>query len=162
MHSDTTVLFICTGNIFRSMTAEYALRNALGTDTQIQVHSAGLIEAPHEIVQFVKDYHLQRGVDVSSHIPKQVDHSMLIKASLAVAMDFDHQIRLEELYDVKVPLFSEVATGESTALLDVFEVVPDWLNNETAAREYGNSVMDTIYNGIPEFVRRFPAFLNNP
>ncbi len=40
------------------MTAEYALKKALGTDSQIQVHSAGLVEAPHEIVQFVKDYRL--------------------------------------------------------------------------------------------------------
>ena len=37
-----SVLFVCTGNIFRSVTAEYALKARLGAGTSYVVSSAGI------------------------------------------------------------------------------------------------------------------------
>jgi Protein-tyrosine-phosphatase len=37
-----SVLFVCTGNIFRSVTAEYALKARLGLDTSHVISSAGI------------------------------------------------------------------------------------------------------------------------
>jgi len=41
---------------------------------------------------------------------------------------------------------------------DVWEVVPDWRNNENAARRYGQSVMEKIFEGMPGFVERMSEF----
>ncbi len=61
------VLFVCTVNIFRSLTAEYALRHVLGARSDITVASAGTQDFPHVVRPFVKDYLLARGLDVSRH-----------------------------------------------------------------------------------------------
>jgi protein-tyrosine-phosphatase len=59
------VLFICTGNIFRSLTAEYSLRHVLGVRSDILVTSAGTEDFPHVVSPYVKEYLLARGLDVS-------------------------------------------------------------------------------------------------
>ena len=61
------ILFICTGNIFRSMTAEYALKKSLGSASKIQIQSAELIDAPYPVKPMVSDYLRQLGLDVSEH-----------------------------------------------------------------------------------------------
>ncbi len=40
------VLFVCTVNIFRSLTAEYALRHVLGARSDITVASASMDDCP--------------------------------------------------------------------------------------------------------------------
>ncbi len=159
--SKTNVLFVCTGNIFRSMTAEYALRAALDSGDSILVHSAGLIDAPHEVVQFVRDYLLRKEIDVSGHLPKVLKCEMLESADLAVAMDIEHRRQIQNEFGICLPLFSEVAYGTETPLPDVYEIVPDWRSNEIAAREYGWTVMDTIFDGMPGFISRMPGFIND-
>lgn len=54
------VLFVCTGNVFRSLTAEYALRRALGATSDVVVASAGTEEFPHVVRPIVEDYLLAR------------------------------------------------------------------------------------------------------
>ena len=51
------VLFVCTGNIFRSLTAEYALRAALrDSGREIVVESAGTEDFPHVVKSSVARY----------------------------------------------------------------------------------------------------------
>ena len=159
MAREVSVLFVCTGNIFRSMTAEYALRQALG-EQPVRVGSAGLIDAPHEIVDFVRDYLSARDLDISQHVPTRLQPAMLDDADLVVAMDFAHRDAIETRFGRRMPLFSEVAFGNEAPLLDVYEVVPDWRDNEAAATQYGRSVMDTIFDGMPGFVRRMHDFID--
>ena len=158
MASRPEILFICSGNIFRSMTAEYALRARLGADTDIRVRSAGLIEAPHEIVSFVEDYLTTKGLDVSRHQPTKLTRATLDVAGLAVAMGTEHRQQLVETSDHRAALFSEIAYGTEEPLLDVFEVVPDWRTNEVAAIDYGRWVIDYIMEGMPGFIDRMPDF----
>jgi len=153
------ILFICTGNIFRSMTAEHALRAALGSDTGCRVRSAGLIDAPHQIVSFVKDYLATKGLDVSHHQPTKLARAILDEAGLAVAMGTGHRRQLAEGFDYGAPLFSEIAYGTEEPLLDVFEVVPDWQTNEAAAMDYGQWVIDYIIDGMPGFLDRMPKLI---
>ena len=85
---------------------------------------------------------------------------MLDDADLVVAMDFAHRDAIETRFGRRMPLFSEVAFGNEAPLLDVYEVVPDWRDNEAAATQYGRSVMDTIFDGMPGFVRRMHDFID--
>jgi len=158
--SKTSVLFVCTGNIFRSMTAEYALKAALGPQEKIVVGSAGLIEAPHEIVPFVREYLSKRGVDISQHSPRKMDEQILSESDLVVAMDIEHRKQLLDKFDYKAPLFSELVDGSEKPLLDVYEVVDNWSENEEESRQYGWSVMDTIFSGMPGFVDRMSFYMH--
>ena len=153
------ILFICTGNIFRSMTAEYALKACLGTDTGFRVRSAGLIDAPHEIVSFVEDHLTTKGLDISQHRPTKLTRAILDEASLAVAMGFEHRQQLIEKFDRRSALFSEIAYGTEEPLRDVYEVVPDWRTNPVAASAYGKWVIDYIFDGMQGFVERMHAFI---
>ncbi|MFP6740163.1 MAG: hypothetical protein VCD33_00825 [Alphaproteobacteria bacterium] len=153
------ILFICTGNIFRSMMAEYALRAKLGSNTGFRVRSAGLIDAPHEIVSFVTDHLATKSIDVSPHQPTRLTRTILDEASLAVAMGTEHRQQLSERFDHRASLFSEIAYGTEEPLLDVFEVVPDWQSNHDAAVAYGTWVIDYIIDGMPGFVDRMAAFM---
>lgn len=148
------ILFICTGNIFRSMTAEYSLRAALGESVDITVRSAGLIEAPHEIVPFVRDYLHARNLDISAHTPTVINRTLLDQADHAIAMDHAHQTAIHEQFGQTLPLFSQFAYGKDLPMLDVYEVVPDWLTNHKAAKAYGHEVMDFICNAAPVIAER--------
>ena len=141
------------------MTAEFALRARLGSGADYNVRSAGLIEAPHEIVPFVKDYLAGRGVDVSQHHPTRLTGAMLNQADLGVAMGIEHRDRIAEEFDRLLPLFSDVAYQTVEPLLDVYEVVPDWRRNEVAAAAYGCSVMEYIFDGMQGFVSRMHSFI---
>jgi len=156
---ETAVLFVCTGNIFRSMTAEYASKKTMSPHLNIKAESAGLIEAPHEIVPFVREYLSNKKIDISKHSPRQVDEAMLFESNVVVAMDIGHREQLREKFNYRAPLFSEVVDGSEKSLLDVCEVVDNWRENEEKAKEYGWSVMDTIFSGMPGFVDRVNSYL---
>ena len=154
-----SILFICTGNIFRSMTAEYALRATPGLTPGTRVHSAGLAAAPHEIVPYVEDYLARRQIDISRHRPKVVTPADLDAADLAVAMGLEHRALVLQTFDRRLPLFSEVAYGTEEPLPDVCDVVPDWRNNEATSTRHAWSVMDYLFDGMPAFVSRMPGFM---
>jgi len=78
------VLFICTGNIFRSLAAEYALRKCLGADTDILVASAGTEDFPHVVHPFVRDYLLTKGLDVSLHCRRTLSPAILNEQVLSL------------------------------------------------------------------------------
>ena len=157
-----SVLFVCTGNIFRSMTAEFALKSRAEAGRAIQVSSAGLEEAPHGVLNFVSAHLKRRGFDVSGHRPRLLTEDILTAAGLAIAMGFDHRDQIDLRFGRRVPLFSEVAFGVERPLPDVWEAVPDWRTNEAAARRYGEEVIDTIVDAMPDLVCRLDGFLASP
>lgn len=159
MQSRPTILFICSGNIFRSMSAEYTLKSQAGPGNKIIIRSAGLKPPPHGIMDFVRDHLGSKGIDISAHKPTQLIPAMLDKAELPVAMGLEHQEVIERDYGRRLPLFSEVAYGTVEALRDVWEVVPDWRNNEEASAKYGCSVIDYIHDGMPGFLKRMDGFI---
>ena len=63
-----TILFVCTGNIFRSLTAEYALRAQLPPSQPHRVRSAGIEAHPEPVAATVRDRLLARGVDCRGHL----------------------------------------------------------------------------------------------
>ena len=140
------------------MTAEYAMRTSLGLNQDIVVRSAGLIQAPHEVASFVKEYLESRQIDIARHQPRVLDQRMLDAADLPVAMSTDHREKITEQFGRRIPLFGEIAYGSEEPLRDVDEVVPDWRNNEAAARKYAISVMDYIFDGMPCFLDRMNMF----
>jgi protein-tyrosine phosphatase len=93
-----SVLFICTGNQFRSPIAEETFRQLLKEDGRKgwDVSSAGTWTAPGQ-PPFRETVELARslGLDLSGHLTRLVDESMLASADVVLVMESGHKESLE-------------------------------------------------------------------
>ncbi len=84
------ILLVCVGNVCRSPTAEYLLRNRL-PDTHTGVSSAGLgalDDRPMDAT--AAELLLEHGIDASAHRGKQLSPEMLRQAELVLVMEKAH------------------------------------------------------------------------
>ena len=146
------ILFVCTGNIFRSLTAEYALRRELGA-TNMVVASAGTDDFPHVVRPNVRDYLLAKGLDVRAHQRRTLTREVLAPAELVIAMSTDHQRVLQERFGVRAPVFLEACGGAWEALPDIEEVVLDYRTNTAAVDAHVRKTIDTIIELTPRLAR---------
>lgn len=146
------VLFVCTGNIFRSVTAEYALRHALGPDAGIEVGSAGTVAEPAQIAPWIQAHLRSRGYDVGAHRQRRVEPPLIADGTFTVAMGLNHQQHLADRFGHRAPLFNEICFGKSEGVLDVDEMFPDWRDRKEEAMAYGLSVVDYICDSMPAFL----------
>lgn len=151
-----SILFICTGNIFRSMVAEYALKARLGSDSGYVIGSAGIEAKPQLVHPVIRARLLEKGIDVSRHVQRKLTRELLEEADLAVAMGLDHQGFVRRHFNRDVPLFNEVCHHKVEPVLDLHEAIPDWQNDHEAARRYALSVIDHIWHSIPALLVRLP------
>lgn len=144
------VLFCCTGNVFRSMTAEYALRRELARRGEpVVVSSAGIEDLPQMVRPYVRSYLAGHGLDVSAHARRTLTRDMLSSAELVVAMSGDHRDFIWSRFQTRTPLFLELCTADRTELPDVDEAVPDYLTNREAAEAHMRLTIDTIIDLTP-------------
>lgn len=149
------VLFVCTGNIFRSLTAEYALRDVLGARRDIIVASAGTEDYPYEVRPLVRDYLLTRGLDVSGHRRRTLTRQILEEANMIVAMSTEHRTTLAAQFDWRdVPLFTEACGIGSEPLPDIEEVVMDYKTNYAAVELHVRWTIDRIIELTPRLAGR--------
>lgn len=153
-----SVLFICTGNVFRSVTAEYALKARLGPERRLIVGSAGIEAKPQALHPMIIDYLRAKGADPSAHVQRRLTRDLLEEVDLAVAMGFDHRDFVREQFGVEVPLFNQVCFDKEEPVLDLHEVMPDWASDMNAARAYVQSVVDHIWEAAPLLLERLPSY----
>ncbi len=146
------ILFVCTGNIFRSLAAEYALRRELGDS--MAVSSAGTDDYPHVVRPNVRDYLLAKGLDVRTHRRRTVSREILAGTDMVIAMSTDHQRVLREKFGVEVPLFLEACGGASEPLPDIEEVVLDYRTNSAAVDAHVKKTIDLIIELTPRLAAR--------
>ena len=152
-----TILFVCTGNIFRSMVAEYALKAQLNKwSTSYVVESAGTKAGNQMILPLLREQLKQKGIDPRGHRPRQVTEKLLKRADLIIAMSTDHQEFLRREFGREVPLFSQAVYDKVEPVLDVHEVIPDWEARIPEAREYILSVIEHIWTAMPVLLPRLP------
>jgi protein-tyrosine phosphatase len=154
-----SILFVCTGNIFRSLTAEYALKARLGPGSLILVGSAGTVALPQDMHPDVCAYLVQRGMDPSHHRQRKVSAELLRTSDLVIAMSTDHQAFLFDAFQYHAPLFNEVCHGRSEPLLDVWEAVPTWETDLDAARSHAFRVMEHIWTSMPCLIQNLGRYL---
>ena len=149
-----SVLFVCTGNIFRSLTAEYALRREL-SGSPIVLHSAGTEDYPHVVARIVRDYLLEKGLDVGAHSRRTLTAEMLAQpAQLVVAMSVEHRRALAHAFGFHAPLYSEVCGVGHEPLPDVEEAVADYRDNPAAVAAHVRATIDRIVALAPRLAAR--------
>jgi protein-tyrosine phosphatase len=144
-----SVLFVCTGNIFRSVTAEYALKARLGPGTSCSVSSAGIDAKPQSVHDWVQTRLREKGADPTGHVQRQLTRELVGAADLVIAMGRDHQVFVREQFGRDIPLFNQVCLGHDQPILDLHEVMPDWESDPERARAYVWSVIDVIWATAP-------------
>ena len=156
--SPHSVLFICTGNVFRIVTAEYALKARLGPELRLIVGSAGIEAKPQSLHPMIVEYLLAKGADPSAHVQRKLTRELLESVDLAVAMGFDHRDFVRQHFGLEVPLFNQVCFEKEEPVLDVHEAMPDWQSNMNEARAYVQSVVDHIWDATPVLLARLPDY----
>jgi len=153
------VLFVCTGNIFRSLTAEHGLRQALNGRTGIHVSSAGTADFPYLVRPNVRDYLLARGFDVSNHRRRTLTAAMLAESQLVIAMSTDHRADLQLRFGHAARLFLEACGEVGEALPDIEEVVLDHERNAAAVDAHVRATIDRILSLTPRLAARLDTLL---
>jgi protein-tyrosine phosphatase len=153
------VLFVCTGNIFRSLTAERGLRHALHDRADIHVSSAGTVDFPHVVAPGVRAYLLSRGFDVGSHRRRTLTEAILTESHLVIAMSVDHRAYIRSSFGRASPLFLEACGEPAEALPDIEEAVLDWQTNPAAVDAHARATIDRILALTPVLARRLDALL---
>lgn len=157
-----SILFICTGNIFRSVTAEYALKAALGRDPRYEVGSAGIEAIPQAMAPEVRALLRRRGIDPGGHRQRKLSAELLDTAHLPVAMGLDHREYIKQHFGRELVLFNQVCFDREEGLLDTWEAVPDFDRNPQGRRDYLAWVVDYLCSSMPEFIANMERYMDRP
>ncbi len=149
-----SVLFVCTGNIFRSLAAEYAFNAMRGENSVCVASSAGIDVKAQDTHEWVRTKLHMKGIDISNHAPRPLTREMVKTVDLVVAMSINHQAFIHERFNREVPLFNQLCFQRADPIPDVHEVLPAWEENLEAARSYVWSVIDRIWEAMPHLISR--------
>ena len=152
----TSILFICSGNIFRSVVAEYALKSLLGRSSPYIVGSAGIEAHPQHIHPLIRERLSMKGSDPSNHIQRKVTQELLDGVTLPVAMGLNHRDWIRQNFNRDVRLFNEICFQKCEPILDLHEAIPQWQDHLEASRDYVLFVIDYIWNTMPIFLASLP------
>ena len=149
-----SILFVCTGNIFRSVVAEHATKLQQGPNNLCLVGSAGIEAKPQPVHPWIQHCLRQKGVDVSKHVQRKLTRELMEATDLVVAMSRDHQTFIREEFGAEVPLFRQICCGRDEPILDLHEVHPNWEQDLNLARNYVSSVIDIIWADVRSLLSR--------
>lgn len=157
------ILFVCTGNVFRSLSAELALKSVLPPDGGWSVSSAGTLAREGKALRAdVCERLTFWQADFSSHRPRRLTREILDAADLVIAMNSDHQELIARQFGRHAPLYMEIATGTPADFPDLDDVVPDFRTDRDGSRAYVHQAIDTIFGYRAAFLRNLPAYLPPP
>ncbi len=151
------VLFVCTQNVFRSLSAEYLLKTYLvkqGSLKEVIVSSAGTHAYPDYPYSFTLDKLKELGVEYINHNQTRITKEVVSNNDIIICMTKSHK-RIVESLGGKAFLFNEVAFGSETDLED--DVETDTIGKNLSLEEFVIKTIDRINSGIPkiaEFVAK--------
>ncbi|MDD2657661.1 MAG: hypothetical protein PHD04_03340 [Candidatus Pacebacteria bacterium] len=153
MEKQKSILFVCTGNVFRSVAAETSFKKYL-SDNGIEgwnVGSAGIEALPEAIDPKVLETLRELGIDASAHEQKKLTREMLDRYDIVVGMAENHiDYMKSEFGYARGLLFNDLALGEMTSIWDIADDVPDHLHNRPAVEAKLERTVKEICEKIPQ------------
>lgn len=143
------ILFVCKGNIFRSMSAEYLTKKYLeqiGMEA-INISSAGTEARPeHAYITTIERLNYY-GCNPNKHIQRKVSKEILEEQDLIICMGNNHREVVENMgFDCM--LFNEIAFDTSTDVPDIEEfLAPGYTEQQKS--DYIIKTIDYLHNAIP-------------
>jgi protein-tyrosine phosphatase len=142
-----SILFVCTGNQFRSPIAAEVFREQLvrdGQSTKWQVYSAGTWtttgrRAPLDAIRLARSF----GVNIESHSTRALDKGLLEGADVILVMETGHKESIQVEFPFarnKVYLLSQVVEG-------VAYDIPDPAGSSAEALEMIGELVEMVRKG---------------
>ena len=151
----TRVLFVCTGNVFRSFSAEKCLQKYLEDKgiTNIVVDSAGISkhigkrrEPVHpETRRMLKTY----GIDPRYHRRKKITKKIVQESDVIIAMSFNHQEYIKKHFGIDVPLFYELIGKGHKPVKDIPDVIHNWQSHPVKTVHHIDKIVTFIHDNTP-------------
>jgi len=155
------ILFVCSGNVFRSMSAKYCLENfcKLNNIKNISCDSAGINVGKNKqfIKEEVKQELLKLGININSHKPKNVSEINLNKFDLIIAMGYNHKKFLKDKFNIDSVLFNKVCYDVNYPVYDNNEVLS--YHKGFVGALYNVQIVKYISKSIPFFTKNYINFL---
>ena len=103
------VLFVCTGNLCRSPSAEKLLARRLSDSgpPDVTVESAGTSGTVLEVPSDLRRESASFGLDLSSHVARRVDAGIVARADMVIGMERSH---VREVVLADPPAFGKAFT----------------------------------------------------
>lgn len=146
MDASDSVLLVCTGNIFRSLSAELALSSlARRHNLSLTFASAGTAGGPElKVDGHVADVLSGHGLDSRPHASRRLTQEIVDSADVIVAMHTDHQQFIRDKFGREARLYRTLAGHADAALPDTDEAVPDYKTNRAARNAHITATIDSI------------------
>ena len=154
------ILFVCTGNVFRSMIAKECAKNYVKRHEikDIVIDSAGTktkIQEPRpETIERLKSHKIE-----CSHQYKQITKEIIETTDLVIPMSTDHQKFLTENYSLDAPLFNKIAFGKNEPILDFHEFKTNIESSPDEMKEYAYFMVNYIHDAMPDFFKNLHKFI---
>lgn len=119
-----TILFVCSGNIFRSMCAELLLKKHLSkTNLKIKVSSAGTTARKQEIHKIVKKELDKLEIDYSKHKQRKLTQKIVDSSTLIIVMTKKHKDFIKKEFATNSILFNDISFNKKEDFLDYPDIL---------------------------------------
>lgn len=149
------VLFVCTGNIFRSFVAEQLLNHyARENDLLIKASSAGVNASLQEVHPATIEALKKHGLNRINHKKRTITARIIEASDKIVAMGLKHQAYIKKRFNIEALLFKELIEGNKESVKDIKEALPgrDLYSQEVVS--YINEIVNYIHDSIPVFINK--------
>jgi len=156
MSTPKSILFVCTGNVFRSVAAEQSFKKYLA-DTGIddwEVGSAGIVADPASIDPKTLEVLQEFGIEHFAHEQKKLTREMLGHYDAVVAMAQDHVEFMRSQFGYRhAVLFNDLASEEKVSIRSV-----DDMPNDSTPRAV---LEEFIEHTVRHIHKKTPALFKN-
>jgi protein-tyrosine phosphatase len=151
-----TVLFVCTGNLCRSPSAEWFLAQRLSMvgPPDVTVESAGTLGTSSKVPSELEHEGAAFGLDLSDHKPRKVGPEMIARADMVIGMERAH---LREVILANPPSFAKTFTlreivrrGRERGQRHRHQPLADWLERLGEGRRHVDLLGDSALEDIPD------------
>lgn len=150
------ILFVCTQNVFRSLSAHKITEKYLKDNNiaEYKIDSAGTIAHSWESPYSHTLYKLKElGISDLKHTNKKVTKQLVNWANIIIVMTHSHKEYIESNFGSKAYLFNELAHNRLTDLED--DVETDLLENGLYNLEdFIAKTIDHINDGVPKIINK--------
>jgi len=158
------ILVVCKGNIFRSMSVEYCLKDFLKKRKikNFEIESAGTKAKKEDIPKPILDALLSKKIDPRKHKQRKINKKMVEEADLIIAMDKSNRDYIEKKFGKrKVVLYKKLLFGKDISLKDLDEVIPNREENREATNYYLKYIVNYLHRNTPLLYKRLKKYFDS-